>query len=131
MNIPVHSTIRIEPRGVVTIISPWNMPVLLVLSSLIDALAAGCICILKMSDQSRYTTRLLSQLLSNNTYVDERVVRLINGGADVAQELLTHRVDAISYTGGCKVGRIVALAAARSLTPKYLLPRMHISNRQP
>ena len=120
LNMPVHSTVRIEPRGVVTIITPWNMPVLLVLSSLIDALAAGCVCILKMSDQCRYTTRLLSQLLSNNTYVDERVVRLINGGADVAQELLTHRVDAISYTGGSKVGRIVALAAAKYLTPVLL-----------
>jgi acyl-CoA reductase-like NAD-dependent aldehyde dehydrogenase len=120
LNIPIHSTIHVEPRGVVTIISPWNMPVLLVLSSLIDALAAGCICILKMSDQCRYTTRLLTQLLSNSTYVDERVVRLINGGANVAEELLTHRVDAISYTGGSKVGRIVALAAARSLTPILL-----------
>jgi aldehyde dehydrogenase (NAD+) len=52
--------------------------------------------------------------------VDERVVRLINGGANVAEELLTHRVDAILYTGGSKVGQIVALAAARSLTPIFL-----------
>ena len=117
---PVQSEVVVEPRGVATLITPWNMPVLLALSPLVDALAAGNVCVLKMSELSRHTTRLLTDLLSSGEYVDVDVVRVVNGGADVGSELLRHRVDAISYTGGGGVGRIVAAAAARHLTPTLL-----------
>ena len=117
---PVRSEVVVEPRGVATLITPWNMPVLLALSPLVDALAAGNVCVLKMSELSRHTTRLLTDLLSSGEYVDADVVRVVNGGADVGSELLRHRVDAISYTGGGGVGRIVAAAAARHLTPTLL-----------
>ena len=97
---PVRSEVVVEPRGVATLITPWNMPVLLALSPLVDALAAGNVCVLKMSELSHHTTQLLTDLLSSGEYVDADVVRVVNGGADVGSELLRHRVDAISYTGG-------------------------------
>ena len=118
--LPIRSEIRIEPRGVVTIITPWNMPLFLSLSPLVDALASGNVCVLKMSEMSVYTTRLLTSLLTCGTYVDVATVRVINGDADTCTELLKYRVDAISYTGGTKIGRIVASAAAMHLTPTLL-----------
>jgi aldehyde dehydrogenase (NAD+) len=120
LSIPIRSEISIEPRGVVTIITPWNMPLLLSLSPLIDALASGNVCILKMSELSVRTTRLLSSLLTSGAYVDADVVNVINGDAETCTELLKYRVDAISYTGGTKIGRIIASAAAYHLTPTLL-----------
>lgn len=85
-----------------------------------DALAAGNVCVVKMSERSVHTTRLLTDLLSCGKYVDSRAVKVINGGAEEASELLKQRVDVISYTGGAAVGRIVAQAAAEHLTPVLL-----------
>lgn len=49
-----------------------------------------------------------------------RVVQIVNGGAEEATELLQQRFDVISYTGSTKVGRIVHQAAAKHLTPVLL-----------
>ena len=120
LNIPVHTTLSPNPRGVVLIITPWNMPITMTLSPLLEALAAGNVCILKMSEKSVHVTQLLTELLRSGRYVDERAVHVVNGGAEVATELLKYRFDAISYTGGTYVGRIVNMAAARHITPTLL-----------
>jgi len=120
LNIPVHSTVEPIPRGVVTIITPWNLPIQLTLNPLMDALSAGNVCIVKMSERCVHCTKLLSDLLTCGKYVDDRVVKVVIGGADEATELLEQRVDVISYTGGISVGRKVALAAAKHLTPVLL-----------
>lgn len=117
LSVPIRSEVAPEPRGVALIMTPWNMPVQLVLNPLIDALAAGCVCVLKMSERSVASTRLFTELLTCGKYVDPRAVRLVNGGVEEATALLEQRFDAIMYTGGGKVGRIVARAAARNLTP--------------
>ena len=52
--------------------------------------------------------------------VVNRVVKIVNGGAEEATELLQQRFDVISYTGSTKVGRIVYKAAAKHLTPVLL-----------
>ncbi|KAL9189389.1 hypothetical protein ACHAXT_009064 [Thalassiosira profunda] len=120
LNIPVHSELSPNPRGVALILTPWNLPVQMSLNPLVNALAAGNVCVLKMSERSVHCTRLLTQLLTSGEYVDRRAVRVINGGADAATALLAQRWDAIMYTGGGKVGRIVAEAAAKNLTPVLL-----------
>lgn len=98
-------------------ISPWNFPIQLSIGHVVESIAAGNVCILKPSERSVHTTSLLTKLLTNGKYVDPNVVMVVNGGAEQATELLKHRVDVISYTGGGEVGKIVALAAAKHLTP--------------
>ena len=68
-----------------------------------EALAAGNVCVLKMSEKSVHTTKLLTELLTNGKYVDPRVVKVVNGEANEATELLKQRFDVISYTGGEQV----------------------------
>lgn len=102
------------------IITPWNLPIQLTLNPLIDALSAGNVCVVKMSERCVHCARLLSHLLTCGKYVDSRVVKIVIGGADEATELLEQRVDVISYTGGIAVGRKVAVAAAKHLTPILL-----------
>mmetsp|Transcript_15434 Transcript_15434/g.21930 ORF Transcript_15434/g.21930 Transcript_15434/m.21930 type:complete len:549 (+) Transcript_15434:122-1768(+) len=120
LNIPVHSELTPYPRGVALILTPWNVPITLALMPLLDAIAAGNVCVLKMSEKCIHTTSLLTELLTSGKYLDERVVKVVNGGADQATELLRHRFDVVSYTGGETVGRIVNEATAKFLTPTLL-----------
>mmetsp|Transcript_29790 Transcript_29790/g.63184 ORF Transcript_29790/g.63184 Transcript_29790/m.63184 type:complete len:613 (+) Transcript_29790:83-1921(+) len=120
LNIPVHSELAPNPRGVALIITPWNLPIQLTLNPLIDALSAGNVCVLKMSERSVHCTKLFTDLFASGKYVDSRVVKVVNGGAEESTELLKQRVDVISYTGGGQVGRIVASAAAKQLIPVLL-----------
>ena len=119
-NVPVHSELTPQPRGVCLIVTPFNLPVQLSLNPMIDAIAAGNVVVLKMSEKCVHTTKLMTDLLTSGNYVDPRVVRVVNGAADEATELLRHRFDCISYTGGVKVAKIVAEAAAKHLTPVLL-----------
>ena len=46
-----------EPIGVVSIITPWNFPLLIVSQKLPFALAAGCTCVVKPSEMTSGSTR--------------------------------------------------------------------------
>ena len=100
LNIPIHSELTPNPRGVALIITPWNMPLHMVFTPLICALSAGNVCVLKMSERSVHCTKLFTDLLRSGKYVDQRVVKLVNGGAEEATELLKQRFDVMMYTGG-------------------------------
>jgi len=118
LNIPIHSELTPNPRGVALIITPWNLPIQLTLHPLIDALAAGNVCVLKMSERSPHCTLLLTELIGK--YLDPRAVKIVNGGPEESTELLKQRFDVMSYTGSTTIGRIVAKAAAKQLTPVLL-----------
>ncbi len=64
------------------------------------------------------TSEKISELVPK--YLDPAVVRVVNGGKEVVQELLEHPYGHILYTGGGVVGKIVMRAAAKHLTPVTL-----------
>ncbi|QSB05243.1 aldehyde dehydrogenase family protein [Natronoglycomyces albus] len=107
-----------EPLGLVLIIGPFNYPVQLTLGPLAGALAAGNCVVLKPSEQTPIVSRLLAKLI--NDYVDNRAVCVVQGGAEVAEDLLDEKFDHIFFTGSARVGRIVAAAAAKHLTTTTL-----------
>ena len=115
---PARAWTRLEPLGAVLIIGPWNYPVQLVLAPLVGALAAGNAVVLKPSELAPATSALLSELLPN--HLDREAVVVVEGGAAETQALLAERWDRIFYTGGGRVARIVARAAAEHLTPTTL-----------
>ncbi|KAG5193081.1 2-hydroxymuconic semialdehyde dehydrogenase [Tribonema minus] len=107
-----------EPYGVVLIIAPWNFPFNLVMVPLIAAIAAGNVVVIKPSEVAANTTALIADLIPK--YLDARAVRVVLGAVPETTALLEQRFDKICYTGGTKVGRVVAAAAARHLTPTLL-----------
>lgn len=107
-----------EPLGVVLIIAPWNYPLMLTLSPLIGALAAGNAAVLKPSELAPATSRLIGQLIPDT--LDRGAVAVVEGGVSETTALLNERFDHIFYTGGGRVGRVVARAAAEHLTPTTL-----------
>ncbi|MGF1533035.1 MAG: aldehyde dehydrogenase family protein [Bernardetiaceae bacterium] len=108
------SYILTEPKGVVLIIAPWNFPFNLTLMPLVSAVAAGNCAILKPSEFTPHTNRILKIILKGIFEEDE--VAIVEGAAQTAQELLKLPFDHIFFTGSPRVGKIVMRAAAEHLS---------------
>ncbi|HCQ67429.1 MAG TPA: aldehyde dehydrogenase family protein [Rhodobacteraceae bacterium] len=117
-NLPGRAWIQPEPRGPVLILAPWNYPWHLALTPLIGALAAGNTALIKPSELAPATSALLAELVP--TYLDRDAVRVIEGDATVAQALLSEPWGLVFFTGSSRVGRKVAEAAGRTLSPVVL-----------
>ncbi|MFZ9629359.1 MAG: aldehyde dehydrogenase family protein [Ilumatobacteraceae bacterium] len=114
---PGSSEIVHEPVGVVSVISPWNYPVQLLLVPAVAAIAAGNAVVAKPSELVPHTSAELVDLLEA---LHEPAVTTVQGGVAETTELLAQRVDHIIYTGNSRVARIVMRAAAEHLTPVTL-----------
>ncbi|KAJ1553832.1 hypothetical protein HK405_006776 [Cladochytrium tenue] len=112
--------IKVEraPRGVVLILGPWNYPLQLMLVPLVAAIAAGNTAVLKPSEITPYTARLMREELPK--VLDPQAVRVVTGGPKVAEQLLAEKFDLVFFTGSPQIGRIVMQAAAKNLTPVVL-----------
>ncbi|WP_427869649.1 aldehyde dehydrogenase family protein [Leucobacter luti] len=115
---PATAKVLPEPLGVVLVIAPWNYPLMLALSPVIGAIAAGNTVVVKPSELAPATSALIAKLLPDT--LDRRAVAVVEGGVEETTELLAQRFDHIFYTGNGRVGRIVAHAAAEHLTPTTL-----------
>ena len=118
LNFPSTDYIYKEPYGKVLIIAPWNYPYQLALCPLIAAVAAGNEIVIKPSELTPNTSKIISKIISET--FDENHVKCVEGGVEISQELLTQRWDYIFFTGSVAVGKIVAKAAAENLTPVTL-----------
>ncbi len=116
--LPGRNRLMPQPLGVVGVISPWNYPLQLTLAPLVAALAAGNRVMIKPSELTPRFSALLAGLVASTYAADEVVV--IRGGADVAAAFSALPFDHLLFTGSTRVGRIVAEAAARNLTPVTL-----------
>uniref|UniRef100_A0A8C5MU18 Aldehyde dehydrogenase n=1 Tax=Leptobrachium leishanense TaxID=445787 RepID=A0A8C5MU18_9ANUR len=110
--------IRKDPLGVVLVISPWNYPVQLCLIPLVGAISAGNCAILKPSEISQNTEKVLADLLPR--YLDKDCFAVVCGQVEDTTRLLENKFDYIFFTGNPKVGRIIMSAAAKHLTPVTL-----------
>eukprot|EP00897_Mesotaenium_endlicherianum_P004355 jgi/Mesen1/3948/ME000209S02953 len=117
-NYPATSVLVPEPFGVVLILSAWNYPYMLALEPVIGAIAAGNAVVLKPSEMAPATSALLKRLFQQ--YLDATAIQIVEGGIPETTALLEQRWDKIFYTGSPAVGRIVAAAAAKHLTPVTL-----------
>jgi len=115
---PSKDWIQYEPLGKVLVISPWNYPFMLAISPLIGAVAAGNCVVLKPSELSPATSKILVEIVDE--VFEPGHVSLVEGGVDVAQELLSLKWDHIFFTGSTRVGKIVYKSAAEHLTPVTL-----------
>ncbi len=115
---PGHARIHRDPLGTVLIIGPWNYPIQLVLAPLVGAIAGGNTAVIKPSEVSQHTSRVLARLLPQ--YLDPDAFLVAEGGVTETTALLDERWDHIFYTGNGTVGRVVMAAAAKHLTPVTL-----------
>ncbi len=107
-----------QPLGVVGVISPWNFPITLAFGPLAGILAAGNRCMIKPSELTPATSKLLAKLIAASFAPEE--VAVVTGGADVAIAFSRLPVDHLLFTGSTQVGRQVMAAAAEHLVPVTL-----------
>ncbi|WP_445256853.1 aldehyde dehydrogenase family protein [Nocardioides aurantiacus] len=115
---PAKASVVVEPLGVALVIGPWNYPVQLLACPLAAALAAGNAVVLKPSEVAAATSRAFATWVPQ--YLDPAAVAVVEGGVPETTALLEQRFDHVFYTGNGTVGRIVAQAAAKHLTPVTL-----------
>ncbi|TRM59079.1 Aldehyde/histidinol dehydrogenase [Schizophyllum amplum] len=106
------TTIHKVPKGVAIIISPWNYPYIISLAPLVGAIAAGCPVLLKPSEHTANVSTLYAELFPK--YLDTDSYAVANGAIAETTCLLDLK------WGSTSVGRVVAAAAAKQLTPVTL-----------
>jgi acyl-CoA reductase-like NAD-dependent aldehyde dehydrogenase len=102
----------------VCVIGAFNYPLELTLRPVIGALAAGNPTVIKPSELAERTSRVLEQLIPH--YFHPSALQVVTGGIPETQALLEKPWGMIVFTGSERVGKIVAEAAAKTLTPTIL-----------
>jgi coniferyl-aldehyde dehydrogenase len=115
---PGKSMIMRQPLGVVGIISPWNYPLQLALGPLIGVLAAGNRAMVKPSEMTPAFSQALQQAIAETFAPAE--VSVVTGDAAIGRQFAALPFDHLIFTGSTAVGREVAQAAAKNLTPVTL-----------
>jgi aldehyde dehydrogenase (NAD+) len=118
INFPASSYIVPEPLGVTLVIGAWNYPYLLSLAPAIAAMAAGNTVVIKPSELPANTSHILAKIINQN--FDANYLTVVEGAVNETTQLLEQKWDKIFFTGSTHVGKIVAAAAAKNLTPTTL-----------
>jgi acyl-CoA reductase-like NAD-dependent aldehyde dehydrogenase len=105
-----------KPLGVIGIITPWNFPFILSLNPTAQALAAGNTVVLKPSEGTPFSGRLVDEVL-RAAGLPDGVFNLVTGDGETGRALVEAAVDKISFTGSVATGRRVAEACGRNLVP--------------
>ncbi|MCD0449122.1 aldehyde dehydrogenase family protein [Actinocorallia sp. API 0066] len=104
-----------EPIGVAGPITAWNAPLINLAMKIAPALAAGCACVVKPSEEAPLTSLAVGRLLLE-AGVPAGVVNVLSGFGDAGAALTAHPdVDKISFTGSGEVGRRIIQAATGNL----------------
>ncbi|AKP78420.1 Aldehyde dehydrogenase [Priestia megaterium Q3] len=107
-----------DPYGLALVIAPWNYPFQLAVSPVVGAIAAGNCVVLKPSELTPHTSSLLAKMFNEN--FPEEYLTVVEGEVETSTALLKENFDYIFFTGSTMVGKIVAEAAAKHLTPVTL-----------
>lgn len=110
---PSKVSVCYQPLGVVGVIVPWNFPIYLSIAPIVTAIAAGNRVMVKLSEYTPETNQILRRIFSD---LSEHVC-IIEGESDIAAEFSQLPFNHLLFTGSTQVGKLVASAAAKNLTP--------------
>ncbi|MCK0538448.1 aldehyde dehydrogenase family protein [Alcanivorax quisquiliarum] len=110
-----RSRILHEPRGVVLVISPWNLPLAIGMTAAMFAFVAGNAVILKPSEHTPMAAawaevRTLHPLLAQG-------LQILHGDGEIGRQLISLRPDLIAFTGSLSTGQHILSQAAPLLIP--------------
>jgi aminomuconate-semialdehyde/2-hydroxymuconate-6-semialdehyde dehydrogenase len=102
-----------QPRGIVGLISPWNLPLYLLSWKIAPALACGNTAVAKPSELTPMTAYLLCEIC-REAGLPNGVLNVVHGtGPNVGAPITAHpKIGTISFTGGTMTGRKIAEACA-------------------
>ncbi len=103
-----------QPLGINLVLGAWNYPVQLSLLPVIGAIAAGNTVVLKPSELAPEASAAIAAFIKDT--FEPRAVACVEGGIEESTALLKLPWDHIFYTGGTRVGKIIAKAGAEHLS---------------
>jgi len=120
---PADHHYQYQPLGVVCILGCWNVPVLAAVLPLISAIAAGNHVIVKLSELSHNTEKVLALILGKA--LDPRCFSVVTGGVEVSKKLTTLKFDKLVFTGSHRTAQLIASQCAQNLVT-YSLFELHV-----
>src|SRR3984957_14425170 len=108
-----------KPLGVVGIITPWNLPLLLLTWKVAPALACGNTVVVKPSEETPATATLLAEAIKD-AGIPNGVYNVVHGfGADSSGAFLPQNpdVNAVTFTGESRTGAAIMKAVAATVKP--------------
>ncbi|MGF6842872.1 phenylacetaldehyde dehydrogenase [Paraburkholderia youngii] len=111
-----HAYTLREPVGVVGQIIPWNFPLNMAMWKIAPALAAGCVVVMKPSEQTPLTALRLGEL-ALEAGIPPGVLNIVTGfGNPVGSAIAAHPgIDKVAFTGSGETGRRILQAASGNL----------------
>ncbi len=103
-----------HPKGLVTIVSPWNYPLSLGAGDTIPALIAGN-AVLQKPDNQTALTALAAHDLAIRAGLPEDVWQIVLGRGSSIGDTLLDAADYVMFTGSTESGRRIAAEAGRRL----------------
>jgi len=106
-----------KPVGVVGIITPWNLPLLLLTWKVAPALACGNAVVVKPSEETPATATLLAEVM-RDAGVPNGVFNLVHGFGEnsTGEYLVSHPdINAVTFTGESRTGSAIMKACAPGL----------------
>lgn len=108
-----------EPLGVIAVISPWNYPFSIPLSTIMSSLAAGNAVVFKPSPKTALTAAVMMEIFEAANF-PPGLVSLVQGDRAEAEHLIMSPINRIMFTGSVGGGRAIAGLAAKKLLPVTL-----------
>ncbi len=112
----LNYTIR-KPLGVIAVISPWNLPLLLLTWKLGPALAMGNTVVCKPSEETPSSAALLAEVM-HEAGIPLGVFNVVHGfGPNSTGEFLTQHpnISAVSFTGESRTGSAIMRTVAEGV----------------
>jgi len=112
--------VNYNPHGVVGVISPWNYPLILTASPVVEALMAGNAVVLKPSELTPLTGKFMTELF-HEAGIPENVLQTVYGYGEIGAAIVdSSKTDMICFTGSVEIGRKIGIACAEKLKPVIL-----------
>ncbi len=102
--------VRLDPQGVIGLITPWNLPVAIPLRTIIPAVLSGNAVLWKPSEHTPRVSAILGTLFSE--HLPEGLVQMVTGDGQQGTAVVTAGVDTVFFTGSVATGRKVQVLAA-------------------
>ncbi|MFR9728869.1 aldehyde dehydrogenase family protein [Saccharopolyspora sp. MS10] len=118
---PRVSVRRRVPAGVVSVISPFNFPLILAVRSVAPALALGNGVLLKPDPRTAVCGGVVIARIFEEAGLPPGALQLLPGGVEVGSALIdAPQVRVVSFTGSTAAGRVIGERAARTFTRAHL-----------
>lgn len=110
-----------KPRGVISVIAPWNFPLALALCAVIPAVATGNAVVLKPASDTPGSGALICKLFEKAGFPAGLVNYVAGKGSEIGDYFVGHaESDFVYFTGSTAVGRHLAKIAAEHIKPVSL-----------